>query len=586
MSESPRLESGGVTSVFNALETAPFAVVNTRGTNPWDPTQGSLTLGYEIIDPNFQIRGGRIRYCVYRLGVGAVTVAERPLRDDQLLHGRCYEVPLGERWDGTIEQGLTDRVGEVVDAELSHIWVYVEAWNTPNPAPAGPEDPMQTAGAEGRYRTVRDREWVAWSRDLIAIDCIVQGSWARNWITPYPNLEEPDKAEVGMNVRVKNVREGTPARFWVTRIKPDFSIEHYCFSNDEDQELAHGAVVRGGRVLLPNGQVPKIRFTQIDLHWTRPGENNFYCFWVGFGTEGACVLATPIDYMNQERECLHLRFTVAIVVGQSDLPEYNAAGQNLHNFFRGGTKYYRSYLKTSMSDAEAFAKFTRGRYIVILLTHAACGCNHDDHPTYVDHGETKKMDPYHGGFVPDRNVCPTELVDTPEARRGIAEDRRHYHHDFGGCGNRERVFHQNKAHRAWITHFENDTGAWIQFTSGSGTTGQNFVVEAYRARRFLWNGGCRTALTTNFGNTFSRSGTSYYHGWIYSPSCDYGVMCTEFFRDWIKGGPIEYDDTRIVEAYLRAARRGTRPRHHPRLIQGSNYLNPMPDPAAARGALE
>jgi hypothetical protein len=92
------------------------------------------------------------------------------------------------------------------------------------------------------------------------------------------------------------------------------------------------------------------------------------------------------------------------------------------------------------------------------------------------------------------------------------------------------------------------------------------------APRFMFfNGGCRTILTTNFGEHFCHNQTRYYSGWVYSPGCDYGRFCYDIFTRWIKGSqddpaPEEFDVTRLEDAYRFATNRGTRAQYHPRLM--------------------
>ena len=110
-------------------------------------------------------------------------------------------------------------------------------------------------------------------------------------------------------------------------------------------------------------------------------------------------------------------------------------------------------------------------------------------------------------------------------------------------------------------------------------------------RLLFWNGGCRTILTTNNGERYVNNGTRYYHGWIYSPGCDYGKFAYDVIHRWLKGtradpAPDEFDVERLLPAYREEATRGTRPRYYPRIMdQPHGVLNPAAAPDAAEGAL-
>jgi hypothetical protein len=88
-------------------------------------------------------------------------------------------------------------------------------------------------------------------------------------------------------------------------------------------------------------------------------------------------------------------------------------------------------------------------------------------------------------------------------------------------------------------------------------------------------------ITTNLGEHFVKNGTKYYMGWVYSPKCDYGKFCYRVFyrhlhgpKDKQTGEVIEDLETRYLPAYRREARRGTRPKYNPRIMQRSGVLNP------------
>jgi hypothetical protein len=114
---------------------------------------------------------------------------------------------------------------------------------------------------------------------------------------------------------------------------------------------------------------------------------------------------------------------------------------------------------------------------------------------------------------------------------------------------------------------------------------QNIVLPRRVPRMFFWNGGCLSILTTNMGELFTNQlrGTWHYHGWQYSPGCDYGKFCYDFFSGWIRGSkkdkaPNEYDTGRIEKAYRDAALIGRRPKYHPRVMDLTGVLNPREEP--------
>jgi hypothetical protein len=587
----PKAKGGVATTRDNVVELRPFQVSNVKCTDPWDPTDRVLEVSYDINDPNHRIRAGRI---VYEAPVNdrRVPVHIHKLKPAQLTHG-CNELPLLDRWDGKIDKGLVDRIGTRVTADLSEILVRVEVWNNANDAPGAYKE-----GGDGR--TSLAGEWLSMASARVRILAIVKATWDTHWAIPYGDPDEPAKGKAGMNITVKNVLEGTPARVIVKRINeiadPNSDFP-YADDKSKDQPGLK-CVVKGDKVLLADGPKPYVRFLNYDEHWAHAG-NNFYAFYVAFGDSGAAMAASERDYEGSEKACLHMRFTVFIHRPAGDLPDYTVAAQQLHQFFRGGTKYYRSYLMTGApkSNRDWFEHF-KYRYIVLVLGHASCGCRHPDHPTRtVGKGKKKreeKIDPYHCGFVPDRNVCPKELEKTKEAKASIKEAEAYYHQKFAGCGNRSHVGHTNLLGRSGKTKWVfgdprvplKDTTLGLIYQLNPPVT-NSLVLSGRVPRMFFWNGGCRTILTTNMGEQFTDQevGTGYYHGWQYSPGCDYGKMCCDFFSSWIKGSkkdkaPNEYDTSRIEKAYRDAAAIGTRPKYHPRIMNFTGVLNPREEPGS------
>jgi hypothetical protein len=157
------------------------------------------------------------------------------------------------------------------------------------------------------------------------------------------------------------------------------------------------------------------------------------------------------------------------------------------------------------------------------------------------------------------------------------------------------VYHQNLVgHQGKVKYYVGDprvpladTTKLLIFRLPKPAVWQNISLPHRVPRMFFWNGGCRTILTTNMGELFTDQvgGTRYYHGWQYSPSCDYGKFCCDFFSAWIRGSkkdkaPNEYDTGRIEKAYRDAALIGRRPKYHPRVMDLTGVLNPREEPGS------
>ena len=97
-------------------------------------------------------------------------------------------------------------------------------------------------------------------------------------------------------------------------------------------------------------------------------------------------------------------------------------------------------------------------------------------------------------------------------------------------------------------------------------------MTSWRPRFLYYTGGCRSILTTNFGEYFVRNGTKFFAGWTYV-GLDYAEyrMIRRLFRRWIKGtradpAPAEYLTQRFVQAYAAVSQNQSISRYHPRLI--------------------
>jgi len=525
----------------------------------------------------------------------------------------------------------------------------------------------------------------------VAVDAIVEGKWARNWVIPYERWSdeayEQDKGDVAMKIKVKNVRDGTPVRIEVRRIKDikdpygDYPYVGTASSTPKLQPGLHDLVVRGQKVVqAANGKDPFVRFNCYDQHWIHKG-NNFYMFAVGFGKDGDLMVASERDHVNKEKQCLHLRFTVFILMPNHDLYYTRRLARQLHHFFRRETKYYRSYLmmETPKDFYQVLRRMTY-RYIIIYPGHGAAWCVHPDHPEVVNpktgkgfrspdrshvsrnrkvrlevaakhevieltratnnlnglaarvnasplgvkakvmravkgrrryyivatandgksgvklldhHGRninatTDYAELYSRAFPPDKYVCPTERwTPTKWLKRQLAYDRRRGAQK--GCGHRENVGHAMCLGRLRSAHPRSGVSAHSHGYIGNmdhnyrvdrlccSTETTNFLISLSKKTRpvprfILWNGGCRTMLTTNLGRLFTANGSRYYFGWVYvSNECEF-VM--KVFKDWIKGpgAKTEYDTERFLDSYYRMVKKGTWSRYEPRLMTSSGPL--------------
>ncbi len=386
MPNKPRLQAPATTAKINRVELRPFRVYDVKVPERWDPSVGKLPVSYAIDDPNHRIRSGWILYQVPRAGE-RVTVKREKLSSSMLLPMK-YELPKAMQWDGVIKEGIPDRIGQRVTADLSEIWVVVEVWNNTNPAPG-----KLIPGKRGRTNVAH--EWLSQEMASAVVDAIVEGKWARNWAIPYEpwseEAYEQDKGDAAMKIKVKNVRDGTPVRIQVNRINDiqdpygDYLYTETGVSTPKEQPGLHNLVVRGQKVVqAANGKDPFVRFNCYDQHWIHKG-NNFYAFFVGFGQDGDWMVASERDYEKQEKQCLHMRFTVFILMPNHDLHYTRQYAQQLHHFFRRETKYYRSYLmmETPKDFFQVLRRMTY-RYIIIYPGHGAAWCVHPDHPTVVN----------------------------------------------------------------------------------------------------------------------------------------------------------------------------------------------------------
>lgn len=565
-----------------------------------------------VIDPNGRAEFGRIVYLSPTNGgagdaaVAAPTIVHiQLLRPEQITNGHHELTPI-QRWDGVIGNVPHPRMGSRVGYADSPIRVLIQLWNHDRTPPPISKDESETSPIARHV-----------SRDQhdVRIDSIVEARWDRSWVVPYGDPEEPEHGEARMQIRVQNVPDGTPVQLYVERIgdpeqirsplnKPYARTGH----DSKAQPGLEGAVVRAGRVVLPDGKPPFVRFNRYEEHWAYEG-NNFYAFHAALGDGGRFQPASQRDYAKHELECVHMRFTVFIHSPAGDLGYAKNSTRKLHRFLRDETKYFRSYLmEGAPKSAEQWLSYWKHRYIVVLACHAACQCTHADHPRKKKHPD-EFMEMHHRGFVPDKNVCPTEME-----LNGIlmmAEDMEKYKQEsFDGCGNKTHVTQWSGL--GWINNDEKyvvyntidrpalvlshqkraavdpkDRGKARPFAEAKGVTLETDDFP----RLMFYNGGCRTMLTTNFGEPLIEAGTRYHCGWIWGVLDEVdGRMLPDFFKHWIKGtkkdpAPVEFDGDRVPDAYRAVAALGEAPDWHPRIMDGNGVLNPRVEPDRAPKAL-
>jgi len=573
---------------FNVSLTAP---------NFWDPSAGPLQIAYDIHDPTRRIRHGRIRYVVIKNGEEEVTVHTLQLQARQLKHGRCYELPASQQWDGTITSGLPDQNGQRVTADLTPIFVHLEVWNTDQDKP-GNRIPRGRRG-----RTDRQGECLEFDVKEVDIQAINEAKWDRNWVVPMPPQEEDrDKDQVTLTIETKNVREGTPVRVEIARINEidNLDSDHYYIDSEGDVEGQPGLqklVVRKNRVVnADNGEKPYVIFNQYEEHWKYPG-NNFYAFSVGFGSDGSLMIASERDYVNQEKKCLHMRFTVLIHHPAGDLSTSRNAARQLHHFFRKETRYWRSYLLlTGPPSIREWARSYGEKFAVLFLGHAAAYCtypgsglepadtNYDGHPVYWKGRRGKKTSHFkkvpRDGFPPDQNLCPTAIS---KARTG-------------GCGQKDWFGHQlhlgRSPNQPALGSMRNKKYWYGNRPGRTKRDGLELIVQdndkvsgiytiKRLAPRFLFFGdSCRTIMTTNFGEHYTAASTKYFHGWVFTVDDSVAASaCNELFRTWIKGTPrdpasSEYDLDRFLQIYRHQySRTRARRKDHPRIMDETGVLN-------------
>lgn|GEM_PF-6616080 len=579
-SSEPRLKDGVSTGQDNTVRAKPFQVFNVRVPGLWDTKKEHLPVSFQINDPNRRIKAGRILYLVRRpKAQGGSNPAERyvavhtaPLSGGEITHGP-HQLAAGKRWDGKITEGLTDR--ERVTFDLCPIRVQVEVWNKSTAKPGNRPQP-------GSGKTDVANEYLSRAHAETALDVLIRAEWNRDFVIPYGDPEEPQYGTAKMEIELKNVAEGTPVRLLVTRInKIKDPGSDYTYSRTglqpELQLGLEGAKVKGGKVVLADGSLPSVDFINYSEHWKYPG-NNFYGFRLGFGEEGPWLLASERDYENQEKKCLHMRFTVFIQLGSPE--KWRAQGGRKAFSAYKRSRYFRPYMLTRQAKSPMeFVKYLRHRYIVMFCGHGFSGCTHGDHPK---DSKGKRLDQFHRGFPPDRNVCPDKLLPTVEALQQLADDMAHYKGPLGGCGHRSKVWHvlivTGKEHMILGTHRKKaltDPDYMVAaFTSGPKANEVVTLKGEMVPRFYFHGGGCRTITTDNFGRYFTNSGTKYFHGWVYTVMGPQNIgLLSKLVQRWLgHKGKDEWNEARFVKTYQNLVKQRTYSIYEPRLRDRSRIL--------------
>lgn len=577
----------------NVVELPLFEVARIDCPAKWDPSFEKLPVAFEVNDPANRVRAGRIRYVISytsstskgNLVSEQVVLHEQKLPAQYLGHGR-FELTEAERWDGTISQGLPDRIGTKITGDLSPVNVRIEVWNSNAAAPGKLPDEKKKSG-----RTDVLGQYLSWKKRGVDIDVVVKAKWLRTNVIPWGDPDEPEKGSAKMSIELKNVPDGTAVLIQVLRIADiadAISDEPYAESSEgeEAQPGLVNAVVQGGSVKV-NGQDPEVRFDKYDRHWTAPG-NNFYCFQIAVGEQGGFIQASERDYVNKEYHCLHMRFTVFVHAPANDLKATRAAMTSLHKFFRNDTKYYRSYIrKGPIKSPQEWGKLFKHRFMVILSCHAGTLCRHPAHPTKVVKAKgkpdtTTQLAIYSEGFDADQNVCPRWRRDVPEMGEPefIAPDpppKKVKVKKAAGCNHAENVFvYCALGTKKKGIYFGNnptifDTSKLFAYEKGF-TNVETFDLPIEGPRFFMIGDGCRTIITTGMGERLCKSGTKYYAGWIWTSFDDQAQMILKVMKKWIVGdkknpAPNEWDSTRFADIYREYAKQKYYASRHPRLME-------------------
>lgn len=623
---APPLEEDVATDRETEVRIDGFSVTNLRCPSPWDPSGTALAASYTVFDPNGQIRRGRLAF--YRCPPPETDVSAAASASDgdtgaddtadsgdspppdrlalgtelgdqtaapggepdgaplhtvslaaaDLTHGD-HTLPAASRWDGRLADGSR------VSALDGPLWVRLEAWNGDAAEPPADSD---TGPSVSRTATT------------VAVDVVVSARWSRSSVIPAGDPDEESRGKVTLDLHVKNVPAGTAVRLLIARIgtidqpATDRIYERSGRAPAEQPGLEH-LVVRNNRVVDGNNHRPEVVFSNFAEHWKYPG-NNFYAAYLSVGDGGRWTPVTVRDHRNHEPDCLHMRFTVLVHIGSSDLPERTQGAQRTIDFLNQETRYFHAIgVTTPMTDPETYHRRFRHRYIVAFLGHCFNDCWHEDHPRSE---AGNPIDHPHVGFDPDRLVCPDAYL-SDAARAEAEEESHHYAWPIQlGCGNNTNYRTMPVAGNNLILINNRDMTMDDPNYVQVGHRGPNrqladaVTIEPGDVPRFYFHcAGCRTALTDSLIGWFNRQGTRYAHGWVYT--VDSGVNASflpTLFRRWIKEtgsdlGLDEWDPERFVRVYGELSGEEPFPWYQPRLRSAEGRLSFPSEPDRAESAL-
>lgn len=602
------------------VKVKPYEVYNVFSVDDWDPEgKEKLPVTFSIKNPNKRAISGRVKYQVPGLrdavkgsrDADPLSVHIQPLTSAQVAHGHHSLTP-DQKWDGTITRGLKDRIGKKVTGDLSPIGVAVEIWNTADPRPGRPKFKGPGFGRTIRA-DVKGGEYLARDGCLVNIDCFATLEWDRKNVIPYGDPDRKGRKDgyARMKIQVRNIRDRTPVRLRVVRINdPDTPLvdEDYAETGKDlkrskpgHQPGLQGLIVKEGWVTRDIGDIkgvvyPWVRMNKYDLHWEVPGRN-YYAFYVAFGKRGQFRRCSERNFTDKKKrqKCLHLLYTVFIhrpapVRGRWGLPDYATYAGHLYRLFKRSRDYRPYLMNGGPPNRDYWIKRFRRRYMVIFLGHSDAWCDASDHPRYRreppsrSYARGDRMALPGTAFIPDLNACPFHMLDSRAAKKALKADERKDRTWFGGCGHRPWVSHSCGLERGMRLRnyaVEGDSDRTYLLVEDSRRGGSTWVDMSEDAPRFCyWNGGCVSMLTTNLGEHFVKNSCQYYTGWTYSPGCDYARFCYVVFAKYLRGPKdpktkerIEDQVSRFLPVYRREARRGTRPKYHPRIMDRSGILN-------------
>jgi len=607
---TPRAEAR--TADVAVIRRAAFEITAVEVPERWDPSDEPLAVGWTIRDSGGRIRRGRVVYTVLDGNGDQVEALVVPLTDEELEPG-SHQLPDDRQWDGTLPESFGRPEGARVTAELAP-FVRVEVWNTEEDAPEATDDLRR----DGLSRpTPRAWELCAVRGRVAEIDCITSAQWARSSCIPYPEEEtlfarERNLGQVALRIRVKNVAPGATASIQVYRIvdPDDRSLDRpYLAGGGAGQPGLENLTVRNGRVVQSDGSMPFVRFVEYGEHWVLPGRN-FYCFRVSFGF-GPLVDASARDFVAEPDDCLLMLFTVFVHHPERRLTDSLQESEDVAAAFRGQEDFRVFFQGPGRPDFEKLYQSYRHRYIVVFSSHGTSICAHADHPRLIRRptsADPKPDDPGPGlrllgeGFDPDQDWCPPPnaagRANLERMERRLRErDRTRYAdvRSYGWCQHRDEVIQFLKLGTA------RDAAGSITLLCQrrAHATPDYPAVQIYRGsdwrdlgrdeapRLAFMADACQSALTSDLGHAFFRSGTRFFHGWHYSCADDVGLL-RAFFERWLPApsGGVAADPERFVADYQAVAAHPYRDQYHPRVMEDGVVHTPGAAPDAASRALE